>query len=139
MSIIMATAASALATHIIIPVHFRLTSFAVLLTATAVTMLMACRACSSAVASADGISMKSFTVSLAFPPRLRTLSWPARHLLMPASRHVVRARQAAAREADKVHKQGQSLSVMPSRDRHVDDAHRRITQHIRLEGLASRR
>ena len=28
------------------------------------------------------------------------------------------------------------MSVMPSRDVHIDDAHRRITQHITLEGLA---
>jgi hypothetical protein len=48
----------------------------------------------------------------------------------------VRMGQAAAREADKVYKQGQSLSVMSSRDLHVDDAHRRIPQHIALEGLA---
>jgi hypothetical protein len=37
--------------------------------------------------------------------------------------------QAAAREPDKIHKQGQSLSVVPSRDVDIDDAHRRITQH----------
>jgi hypothetical protein len=44
--------------------------------------------------------------------------------------------QAAAREADEIHKQGQSLSVMSGRDVHIDDAHRRITQHVTLEGLA---
>ena len=48
----------------------------------------------------------------------------------------IRVRQAASCETDKVDKQGQSLSVMPSRDVNIDDAHRRITQHIALEGLA---
>ncbi len=33
----------------------------------------------------------------------------------------IRMRQAAAGEADKIHQQGQSLSVMPSRDVHIDD------------------
>jgi hypothetical protein len=116
MSIITATAASALATHIIIPVHFRLTSLAVLLTATAVTMFMACRACSSAVASADRISMKSFISISRFSSSV-TDSFVASTVprAPPDARvaHVVRTRQAAAREADKVHKQGQSLSVMP--------------------------
>src|SRR5271165_6555456 len=48
----------------------------------------------------------------------------------------IRMGQAAAGEADKVHKQGQSLSVMPSRDVHIDDTHRRVAQHIAREGLA---
>src|SRR5229473_1760466 len=41
--------------------------------------------------------------------------------------------QAAAREPDEIDQEGQSLSVMPSRDVNVDDAHRRIAQHIILE------
>jgi hypothetical protein len=48
----------------------------------------------------------------------------------------IRLRQAAAREANKIHKQGQSLSVMFGRDVDIDDARRRITQHVALEGLA---
>jgi hypothetical protein len=44
--------------------------------------------------------------------------------------------QAAARKPDKIDKQGQSLPVMPSREVDIDDAHRRITHHITLEGLA---
>jgi hypothetical protein len=44
--------------------------------------------------------------------------------------------QPAAREADEIHQQGQSLSVVPRRDIHIDDPRRRITQHIALEGLA---
>ena len=43
--------------------------------------------------------------------------------------------EAAAREADEVHEQGQSFSFVPSRDINVG-AHRRITQHLRLEGFA---
>src|SRR5437899_5141856 len=39
----------------------------------------------------------------------------------------IRMGQAAAREADKIHQQGQSLSGMPSRDVNIDDADRRIT------------
>ena len=38
--------------------------------------------------------------------------------------------------AHKIDKQGQSLSVMPSRDIHIDQVHRWITQQISFEGLA---
>src|SRR5215831_19430229 len=44
--------------------------------------------------------------------------------------------QAASGEADEVDEQRQSLCVTPGRDVDIDDAHRRITQHIILEGLA---
>src|SRR5690349_14970040 len=78
-------------------------------------------------------------VSLAFPPRLRTLSWPARHLgrrLDARVAHVVRSRQPATRKADKIYQQGQSLSLVTSWDVNIDNAHRRIPQHIALEGFA---
>src|SRR6267378_753564 len=42
----------------------------------------------------------------------------------------------APMEAELIHQQGQSSSVMPCGDIHIDRAHRWITQHIALEGLA---
>jgi hypothetical protein len=45
-------------------------------------------------------------------------------------------RQSAAREPDKIHEQGKSLSVVPGRDVNIDDTHRRIIQHVASEGLA---
>jgi hypothetical protein len=59
---------------------------------------------------------------------------PFRQVLAEAD--PIRMKQAAAREADKIDEQGQSLSVMPSRDVHIDGAYRRVTQHVTLEGLA---
>jgi hypothetical protein len=59
---------------------------------------------------------------------------PFRQVLAEAG--PIRMGKAAAREADKIHKQGQSCSVVPGWDIHIDDAHRRITQSIVLEGLA---
>jgi hypothetical protein len=59
---------------------------------------------------------------------------PFRQLLAEAE--PIRLISAAAGEADKIHKQEQSLSVMPSRDVDIDDARQRITQHIALECLA---
>ncbi len=59
---------------------------------------------------------------------------PFRQILAKA--HPIRVGQAAAGETDQIHQQGQSLSVMPCRDVHIDGARRRITQHIALEGLA---
>jgi hypothetical protein len=38
----------------------------------------------------------------------------------------IRLRQAAAREADKIHEQGKSLAVVPSREVDIDDARRRM-------------
>ena len=40
------------------------------------------------------------------------------------------------RQADKIHQQGQSVFLVASWDVNIDDAHRRIPQHIALEGLA---
>ena len=48
----------------------------------------------------------------------------------------IRLGEAATGEADKIHQQGQSLSVVASWDLHIDDAHRWIPQHIALEGFA---
>ena len=48
----------------------------------------------------------------------------------------IRVGKAAAGEADKVHKQGQSVPVMPGRNVDIDHAHLRIAQHIALEGFA---
>jgi hypothetical protein len=44
---------------------------------------------------------------------------PFRQVLAEAG--PIRIVQAAAREAGKIHKQGQSFSVMPSREVHIDD------------------
>src|SRR6202011_910388 len=49
----------------------------------------------------------------------------------------IRMKQAAAREADKIDEQGQSLSVMTSRGVHIDGAYRRVTQHVTLEAWLS--
>ena|SRR5271170_3441328 len=59
---------------------------------------------------------------------------PFRQVLAEAN--PIRVREATAREPGKIHQQAQRLSVMPSRDVHIDDAHRRISQHINLEDLA---
>ena len=45
-------------------------------------------------------------------------------------------RQAAAGEADQIHEQRQSLSVMPGRNVDVDGARRRIAEHVAFERLA---
>ena len=59
---------------------------------------------------------------------------PFRQVLAEAD--PVRMGQATARKANKIYQQRQSLSVMPSREVHIDDTHRGIAQHIALEGLA---
>jgi hypothetical protein len=58
---------------------------------------------------------------------------PLRHVFAEAD--PIRMGQATTREADQIHKQGQFLSVMPSRDVHIHGAHRRIIKHIIFQRL----
>ena len=59
---------------------------------------------------------------------------PFRQVLAEAD--PIRVRQAAAGEADKIHQQRQSLSIMSRREVHIHGARRRVTEHVVLEGLA---
>jgi hypothetical protein len=59
---------------------------------------------------------------------------PFRQVLAEAN--PIRLRQAAAREPDKIDQQGKSVSVVSRWDVDIDDARRRITEHVALEGLA---
>ena len=43
--------------------------------------------------------------------------------------------QTAAREPDEVHKQRQPFSVMSGRKININDARRRISEHVGLEGV----
>src|SRR5262249_31054914 len=59
---------------------------------------------------------------------------PLRQVLAEAC--PVRMREPAAGEAYKIHQERQSSSVISSRDIHIDDARRRITENIALQSMA---